>query len=99
MRKYTDAELDAKFKRRRRELAEFDKLPLKEQQRRTAQGLNPHEPLATRKAKQARIRAEIEKRMDKLPKEERDRLTALGVYRSKAGAAIRRMCGSIEAKK
>ena len=97
MKKYiSDAELTAKFNRRRRELAEFDKLPLKEQQRRTAQGLNPHEPLATRKAKQARIRAEIEKRMDKLPKEERERLTALGVYRSKDGAVVRRMCGEIK---
>ena len=84
--------------RRRRELAEFDKLPLKEQQRRTAQGLNPHEPLATRRAKQGRIRAEIEKRMDKLPKEERERLTALGVYRSKDGVRIRRTCGTINAK-
>ena len=83
------------LERRKRELMEFDKLPLKEQQRRTAQGLNPHEPLATRKAKQARIRAEIEKRMDKLTKEERERLTALGVYRSKDGAVIRRTCGEI----
>ena len=84
------------LERRKRELMEFDKLPLKEQQRRTAQGLNPHEPLATRKAKQARIRAEIEKRMDKLTKEERERLTALGVYRSKDGAVVRRMCGEIK---
>ena len=83
------------LERRKRELMEFDKLSLKEQQRRTAQGLNPHEPLATRKAKQARIRAEIEKRMDKLTKEERERLTALGVYRSKDGAIIRRTCGEI----
>lgn len=83
------------LERRKRELMEFDKLPLKEQQRRTAQGLNPHEPLATRKAKQARIRAEIEKRMDKLTKEERERLIALGVYRSKDGAVIRRTCGEI----
>ena len=86
------------LERRKRELMEFDKLPLKEQQRRTAQGLNPHEPLATRKAKQARIRAEIEKRMDKLTKEERERLTALGVYRSKDGAVIRRTCGEITTK-
>ena len=87
------------LERRKRELMEFDKLPLKEQQRRTAQGLNPHEPLATRKAKQARIRAEIEKRMDKLTKEERERLTALGVYRSKDGAVIRRTCGALEVKR
>lgn len=86
------------LERRKRELMEFDKLPLKEQQRRTAQGLNPHEPLATRKAKQAKLKAEIEKRMDKLPKEERERLTALGVYRSKDGAVVRRMCGEITTK-
>ena len=89
------ADIKAMIDRRRRELAEFDKLPLKEQQRRTAQGLNPHEPLATRKAKQAKLKAEIEKRIDKLPKEERERLTALGVYRSKDGAVVRRMCGEI----
>ena len=87
------------LERRKRELMEFDKLPLKEQQRRTAQGLNPHEPLATRKAKQAKLRAEIEKRMDKLPKEARDKLTALGVYRSKDGAPIRRTCGALEVKR
>lgn len=86
------------LERRKRELMEFDKLPLKEQQRRTAQGLNPHEPLATRKAKQAKLKAEIEKRVDKLPKEERERLTALGVYRSKDGAVIRRTCGEMTAK-
>ena len=86
------------LERRKRELMEFDKLPLKEQQRRTAQGLNPHEPLATRKAKQAKLKDEIEKRVDKLPKEERERLTALGVYRSKDGAVIRRTCGEITAK-
>lgn len=84
------------LERRKRELMEFDKLPLKEQQHRTALGLNPHEPLATRKAKQAKLKAEIEKRMDKLPKEERERLTALGVYRSKDGAVVRRMCGEIK---
>ena len=87
------------LERRKRELMEFDKLPLKEQQRRTAQGLNPHEPMATRKAKQARVKAEIEKRIDKLPKEARDKLTALGVYRSKDGAPIRRTCGALEVKR
>lgn len=81
------------LERRRRELMEFDKLPLKEQQRRTAQGLNPHEPLATRKAKQAKLKAEIEKHIDTLPKEARDKLKALGVYRSKDGEIIRRTCG------
>ena len=95
MKNYTDAEIMAKIKRRRRELAEFDKLPLKEQQHRTALGLNPHEPPAIRETKQAKLRAEIEKRMDKLPKEERERLTALGVYRSKDGAVVRRTCGEI----
>lgn len=86
------------LERRRRELMEFDKLPLKEQQRRTAQGLNPHEPLATRKAKQAKLKAEIEKRIDKLPKEARDKLTALGVYRSKDGDIVRRTCGAFITK-
>ena len=96
-----DATIKAKraIDKRRRELAEFDKLPAKEKERRTKDGLNPHEPMATRKAKQARVKAEIEKRIDKLPKEARDKLTALGVYRSKDGAPIRRTCGALEVKR
>ena len=84
---------------RRRELEAFDKLTATEKAQRRRAGLDPYETKATRERRKAIALEERKREFNKLPKEARDALTALGASPYTApGTVIRRECGTIAAK-
>lgn len=96
---YSYTDIKAMIDRRRKELAEFDELPIEEQRRRTLIGRNPHEPKEVRERKKA---AELERRkkeFDKLPEREREIRTMLGWSPYQDGQIIHRTSGTIAVKK
>lgn len=102
--KHTDKDIRALINKRRAELKRYDNATPAEQRRLTENGLNPYEPPETRAAKQKKIRDEIRRIFSKLPKEERDKLAAMGVYddgsnRNKDARVIHRTGGGFSIKK
>lgn len=70
----TMTETRRKLARKEADMKRFDALPKEEQKRLTDQGLNPHEPEVVRRAKQARVKKQIDKYIERLPKRVRDRI-------------------------
>lgn len=71
-------ELKRLIEKRRVAFARFDALPEEEKRQRRAAGLDPHEPKVTRELKKAVALSKRKKEFDKLPKDKRDILTAIG---------------------
>ncbi len=76
--KKTKAAIQLRLKQLK-EQAEFDKLTPAEKERRRAAGMDPYEPEAIRNRKKALALEQRKKAFDKLPKEDRDALTRLGL--------------------
>ena len=83
-------ELKKLIEQKRAAFEHFDSLPEKEKEQRRAAGLDPHEPKATRELKKATTLERRKKEFDKLPKEQRDILTAIGWSPYQADKVINR---------
>ena len=73
------AKIREMIKQRQADLAYFDSLSAAKQKELTEQGRNPHNTVEERKRKRAAWNLEQRHRFDKLSKEMRDKLTALGL--------------------
>ena len=76
--------------KRREAFRKFDAMSAEEQRKATERGENPHESPAKREQRKAAKLAKDKRTFDKLPKERRDILTALGVSPYQRGQIINR---------
>lgn len=90
-------ELRRLIEKKRAAFKAFDKLPKKEQEKRRAVGMDPHEPKVTRELKKAAALRKRKREFDKLPKEKRDILAAIGWSPYDADKVINRSVSYYEA--
>lgn len=84
-------DIKRKLDRKAEAFRRFDALPPKERKRLTDQGCNPHEPEQIRNRKQALVKAQIRKDLDRLPEEVRSRIRGLGLFDNSANALLHRL--------